>query len=498
MRKVKFGSRKARNRKNMTVETEGFSVNGVEIAENRRGEKSPTEAGTRKTPFSSLKKQNKEQGADKKEGFTVNVRNTEPMLTVCEHQTKGRRLGLFKGISSPLVLAAALSLLLLTADAVTAIPCVLACIVMFIIVTLVKTKVNERFRLITMIVIVVILAAALIILRKYIGNGLALIVNGIFEMSEDSQAYIYDMYSVGSKGDSSPGLCIGIAAAWCSAAAGFLIALPGERWRGLINTVILLAVMVCYAYFGVIPYWAGTMALIAAFLLSAGSGRLNSAWPIILAVLLVFGGITLLDPGENYTVSRANENLRDLFAFKTALIQGSDSSSMEDEYMDEEEDWSTEDDSEYYEEDYEEGSIWKLIAIIMIPVALIAAALIWLHIRLSRKRKAIRADINSKDPNTAIGAMFPYAVRWLQCIGINVSNTAFSELAPAVKADMDGDYAARYDSMLNMWREAVFSNHELTEENRATMAAFMRDTISIAKKRSGLKEKLKVRFKYAL
>ena len=501
MAKLKFGSRKSGNKLNKASETDTFAVDFT--GSNTPAGEDKTKAGKKRkikpgNPFRRIGRKNTEPAAETQDGFTVNVRNTAPMLEVGTHKASRRNFGILRSVPSALVMAAALSMFLLTADAYTTIPFVLAGVVMYFIVTVCKTKVNERFRVLILLLLAVGMIAALIVLRKYMANGLALIVNAIFERSEEAQAYVYDMYSIGSKGESNPELCMGIATAWVSAAAGYIFALPGEKWRGLINTLIFIALMLCYAYFGVIPMWAGMMVLIAAFLLSAGSGRLNSAWPIILAVLLVFGGITLLDPGENYTVSRANENLRDMFALKTAQIQGLDDSMMEEEYEEEDEtEWES-DDSEFYEDESEQGSITTLILILMIPVVLILAALVWLHIRLAKKRKRIRADLDSKDPKTAIGAMFPYAVRWLQCLGINVSNTAFSELIPDIKAGLDKEYVDRYDSMMKMWREAVFSDHELTEANRMTMASFMKDTINIAKKKSGWKEKLKVRFKYAL
>ena len=383
------------------------------------------------------------------DGFSVNVRNTDPMLRIDARKAPRKTSGLFGTILSSLVIAAVFSLFLLSAETPMAIPFVLAGIVMYVATWLIMNKLTERFRLVTILGILLVLIVVLVVMRKYIGNGFELIMNGLFERSEESQAYLYDMYSIGETGESSPTLCMGMAAGWGSSVLGLVSGLLGERWRGTINTVIFLGTLIFYAYLGVIPVWVGMMVLLAVFLISAGSGKLSSTWPLIIAVLLVFGAVNLIDPGESYTVSRANENLRDMLALKTALVQ-----SMEDPFMDEEEgmddeDWG-EDDSEFVEEEDDSGSLTTLLVIIGVILLAIAVAAFILHSRLSKKRKKIRADLNNNDPNIAIGAMFPYAVRWLQCFGINVSNTAFSELIPDVKKRVDGAYAERFEKMMAM------------------------------------------------
>ena len=363
MQKIKFGRGRSEEKLNNAAGGDVFAVEGVNApskgeaaGKKEKRSKSSKEKGQKRSVkdlrnvfnrSNRSKKKNKD-GADgqdgQSEGFSVNVRNTDPMLRIAEPLKKRKVSGILSAFLSSLVLAAVLSLFLISAGAPVVVPCVLAGVVTYVGITLVRTKMNERFRLITILITIVVMVAALVLLRKFIGNGLALIINGLFESSELVQAYVYDMYPVGSTGESSPTLCMCIAAAWCSALAGILTALPGEGWRGTINTVIFILAMIGYAYLGIIPSWAGAMPLIVVFLISAANGRLGSVWPLILAVLLVFGGITLLDPGESYTVSRANENLRDLFALKTALIQGLDSSSLEEEFeYPEDEEWTEED-----------------------------------------------------------------------------------------------------------------------------------------------------------
>ena len=429
--------------------------------------------------------------------FSVNLRNTEPMLVVKERRKAGRAKEFIGGFATVAVLVAALSMFLLTAGHPVMIAAALAGAVVYIGITTAKNVLSEKLSTILIVVLFAVLVAMLVICRKYIGGGLALLINAVFERAQEAQSYVYDMYPLNSKAESSPFVCMGLATAWVSSMLGFFAALPGEKARPIINTLFFIVSMICFAYLGVIPPWAGTAAVLAAFLFSAGSGHLNSAWPIILLVLLVFGGVIMLDPGESYTVSRANENLRDIFALKTAYIMGSEDDGMQIETDAQDEDW--EDiDEEYDEEEEEYGSLYTTLAIIGAVLLVIGCAVFFVLRKIAKKRKKIREGLDSKDPNTAIGAMFPYSVRWLKCCGISVENQPFSELLPSIRSDISGDYAEKYGQMMKMWKEAVYSDHSLTEDNRKEMSDFMKETINMSRKKSGWKEKLKVRFKYAL
>ena len=52
--------------------------------------------------------------------------------------------------------------------------------------------------------------------------------------------------------------------------------------------------------------------------------------------------------------------------------------------------------------------------------------------------------------------------------------------------------------MYELWSEAAYSDHQVSEDSRILMNAFMKDTISTVKKNSKLKDKLRMHFRYAL
>ena len=118
------------------------------------------------------------------------------------------------------------------------------------------------------------------------------------------------------------------------------------------------------------------------------------------------------------------------------------------------------------------------------------------HIR--KRRDKYRAGIDSSDPKEAITAMFPYAVRWLQPAGIDTSGKTFTSLIPVIRSDISVQYADRYTGMYELWKEAAYSDHQISEESRAQMKWFLNDTISMIKDRSDLKDRIAATVKYAL
>ena len=136
------------------------------------------------------------------DSFDVNIRTSEPILTLAADKKKGSILNelLWTAVSA-LVPMAALALLLDLAYAQEYLPCLLAGVAVYIGYSVLRDRVSGKWRAISAGIIAVILIAVLVILRRYIGNGFALFANQIYEYAEYSQAYVYDMFPVGSAGE---------------------------------------------------------------------------------------------------------------------------------------------------------------------------------------------------------------------------------------------------------------------------------------------------------
>ena len=220
---------------------------------------------------------------------------------------------------------------------------------------------------------------------------------------------------------------------------------------------------------------------------------------VLLAMMIVFGAVTLIDPGENYGISRADENFRDRFALISSYLESSNSS-LEgldelEQQMQDQQDQETEDGGSEFMAEHRGLIVLAVIALILAALGASAGILIK---RIRDRQAENRAGLDSSDPKKAIIAMFPYAVKWLQPAGIETTGKTFSSLMPVIRADVSEEYAERYKEMYTLWQEAAYSDHEMTEECRNKMSSFMSDTIDMIRDKTNLRMRLLNTVKYAL
>ena len=430
--------------------------------------------------------------------FAVSVRAAEPVLKFGVPQKKSgfTKLGkdLLQNIAGTAMIAAVLSLFCMAGELTGLIPFMMAGPVVFIAITMVEAIRPGKIRLAVAAVCAVLLIAAAIVWHGRIFGGLAMMMNDFYNMAEEAQAYLYSRFSV-SDSASEP-----FAAVWISSCLGLITALPPAENRRPAVILLALAAMFLTAYYGMIPSWVCIAVMLAALILIVSRGSILSVLPLLLAAMLVFGAIVLIDPGESYEISRIDENFRDRFAFHSGLLDTSDQTQEEAddlEAMDDEEDLEEEDD-DFLNGDY--GS-YAAIGTVVLIAALIGAAIYFMIKRLKKKQAAVRDGINSSDPKTAVASMFPYSVRWLKACGIGADRTReepFVSLSPVIKGELSADYGDRFENMYSLWKEAAYSDHSISEESRQDMKSFMGETIKLAKAKCTTMEKLKIKFKYTL
>ena len=432
------------------------------------------------------------------EDFAVSVRAAEPVLKFGVPQKKSgfRNLSrnLLQNIAGTAIIAAVLSLFCIAGGFADLIPFMMAGPAVFIIITMVEAVRPGKTRLILAAVILVLLIAAIIVWHGRIGGGLATMMNDFYNMAEEAQAYLYSRFSV------SDSASVTFAAVWISSLLGLIVAIPPADNRRPAIILLALAVMFLTAYYGMIPSWICIAVILAALILTVSRGSILSVLPLLLAGMLVFGAIIMIDPGENYGISRMDENFRDRFAFHSALIESNDLTQEETDELEglDENEETEEEDANAFDGEYK---TYAAIGTFVLIAALAGAAVYFLMRRLKKKQAAVRAGINSSDPKTAVTAMFPYSVRWLKACGVGTDTTReepFSSLAPSIRGELAPDYGDRFDSMYALWKEAAYSNHPVSEESRQDMKTFMGETIKLAKAKCTAKEKLKIKFKYTL
>ena len=438
-------------------------------------------------------------GSDE-DSFEVSVRNADPLLRRVDEEKAGRTWipDLQLNISSALIIVAIFGLLLTAADMPEMTLFALPAIPVFLALTTLESFDKERIRLYAAAALAAALIVAVIVLRKYIGNGWALIMNSLYDTGEASQAYVYDRFHVGATGDEHPYRSMHFALIWASSLIALLAALPPAESRRSVITALGCFAMIAFAYYGIIPSIVCIAVMAAALVFALARGHILSSLPVLLVVMLVFGAVMLIDPGESYGVSRADENFRDRFALRSSYLETGDQSVDDlaeiEKEMNEKEKNANNGDTGFFTE---HRGITALIVALLIAAAIGAVA--WMLLRRIRKKQlANRAGIDSNDPREAIKAMFPYAVRWLQPAGIVTAGKTFDSLIPLIRADISEEYAESYSGMYKLWEEAAYSDHEMTEERRQEMGTFLSDTISMIRGKGSLTTNIINKFRYAL
>ena len=432
---------------------------------------------------------------DEPDEFAASIRAAEPILKFKEtEKAPGLKQDLLPNIAGTVMIAAVLAMFCMAQEAYMLIPFMMPGAVLFFALTLVEALRPGRLRWIILGAVAVLLIVSLIVFRGAIAGGLASIMNSFYDFAEEAQAYIYKRFPVTESASDR------FAAVWISCFLGFVMALPTAGARRVTTTLLALATMFAVAYYGMIPSYICIAVMLVALILLKSRGSILSILPLILAAMVVFGCIVLIDPAENYAISRMDENFRDRFAFHSLLIENPQPDATEDEEFDdtdEEEDMG-EDDGGVFEGEY---GTYAALGVVALAIALIAAAIYLLRRYLKRKQAIVRAGIDSSDPKTAVTAIFPYSVRWLRACGLELGpnrEAPFSAMLPAVAREFPSDYGRRFGSMYDLWKEAAYSDHAVSDESLQDMKLFMKETVELSKGKCSFKDKLKIIFRYAL
>ena len=431
-----------------------------------------------------------------KDRFGANVYSDEPILRLKDVKEQAAwKQDLVLNCSCALLVTTALALFCMFIYSPELLPFVLACPVVFMIIATIGSVKPGVARWLAAGVVSVILLTVAIIWRDAIFGGLFTLINEFYDSAEEAQAYVYDRMSVESEvteGAYRAGI------AWISALAGMAAALPPVQVRRAFSGLIAIAIILALAYYGMEPSAICIAVMIAALIAAVARGNIMSILPVALAALLLFGAVVLVDPGESYTVSRINENLRDRFALHSALLE-TDESLYDETEEDFEEDMEDEEDPETGDsEETSEYGKYALYGLIILAVAALGITAFLLIRRFIKKRAQNRRGINSDDSREAVTAMFPYAVRWLKGYGIEQPDPSFSSMEHALKKEFSDTYSDRFMDMYDIWNEAAYSDHDVTEESRISMEAFVEDTVAEVNKKCKLRDKLRLTLRYAL
>ena len=429
------------------------------------------------------------------DSFGAMVHSSTPILVM---KDSGKRVDWTKDLllngSNAVLMTAILALFCMCIDTPFLILFTLPCAVVYMAIATVGTLKPGRLKWIIAAVMLVIMIAVAAVWHGTVLGGLSMLINQFYDIAEEAQAYIYDRLPGGDASELAGELGI----AWFSCLFGLLTALPPAEVKRKLSGLIVIAVMFAFAYYGLIPSVICIAVVIAALIAAVSRGSILSIIPVALVALLIFGALVLADPGESYGISRMDENFRDRFAFRSALLETQDpfvedtETEREDEMEDPEDDESEDGD---YDSDY---GAYAALGILILCVAVCGAGGYLFYRRMSKRRAENRRGIDSKDNREAVTAMFPYALRWIKGYGIEQTSASVMSMIPELKNEFSDSYTSRFRDMYKIWSEAAYSDHEVSEDARELMDSFMNDTIKQVKDRCKLRDLLRLRIRYAL
>ena len=409
----------------------------------------------------------------------------------------GRRDQLITDAASAFVLLSASALLLYMAGSADLIPFALPGAAVFFIWCRVGPLTGRETRLkVTAAVLAVLLIAGLP-MRGVLADGSALLINKLFDIAQRSHTYVYYKLYVSESANETD---MRLAVTWSTLAAGFIAACAPPFLRKAISVFITVMVMLAFAFFGLTPSVIASAALFLSLLVTMTGTGVTKAWPLMAVLVIASSLLFIADPGEIRAVSRADEILRDRLSFQTVYLEGDDLSVVEEKSYSQKDEQSGGAGSGG-NEDGEEALKNKRLMIVLALTAVTLMILFipaFIHDRLEKKRRKNRGGIDSGDNAVAIRSMFPYALRWLKVYGIDVVMKDFGDVARDVRYNTPESFSSRYESMLALWKEAAFSEHEMSDESRQSMQEFLDEAVRLTKEQADWRKKLSIRFRYAL
>ena len=330
-------------------------------------------------------------------------------------------------------------------------------------------------------------------------DSFKILLNHLFTISEQHQAYIYDRYVVSVPPESYGSyifVALGIIGAFVAA---YIYIMHRQKNRAMCLCVFLLFTGM-QIYFGVFaaPVWNIVLyGAIAWFLLRGAKKTVFASTVIVIALI----GI-LVYPGESPFLSQLSENIRDQFGEtieQPVTIAAIPPPEMyvtdQAQYLEMWEetaglDYSQQGGPEYgidSEERFTGSQIGaaigqRLWVLWLIGLAFAAGFALWFIAKIVAAYKR-RAVFHSADCTAAIDSMFKHAVEWLIEFGVDPRNHAYAEYAKQMEPILPAEYTNNYRKIVELWQETVYSNHTMTEHEKIEMRAFLNDTkIAISKK----------------
>ena len=331
-----------------------------------------------------------------------------------------------------------------------------------------------------------------------IADGFALLGNRLFTISEQYQAYKYDMLSVAVPQENH-GTYIMVITLIIAIIIAIISYISAKNKSTTMFSCLSLLFLSVQMYFGVFPAALWSILLCAALVIASlqstvGFGALRRTAPFGALMAVLFIVLFLVYPGKSPALTELSETIRDGFDEKverpiTAVINPQEALSAEqlldlqmraEAAMQNERPGGGEYNTEH-NEGFSGSKIGTAVAqrlwvFWLILLLFIAAFIVWSVIRFRAYAKRV-AEFDSPDCAAAINSMFLHLVQWLLATGLKTGDAVYSEYVGPIETLVSTEYAGQYLAAVDLWQEAAYSEHELTTDDRLRMRQFMDTTV---------------------
>ncbi len=354
----------------------------------------------------------------------------------------------------------------------------------------------------------ILLCGMLLLLIPEAGRGAQALCNRLFSASESVNTYAYRYFHVPEHQSTllASGLLLCI--------AGLLTALAVMLRSRLPALGIMAACALFQIYFGLaFPAWVNILlcGLFAVRMLRQPASRRNIA--AFCTLLLVSSLLTALFlPGVDAATEAASENVRDRLARITEQIAGTvqetpdaetetrriHTRSLESGTLE------AETEQEFRLVTVEEEQIsrprwvnWmKVILLLFLAVALLTLPFAPFLLLNARKKKAqeIRNVFRSPDVREAVQAIFRQVILWLETTNHGAGNLLYRDWAGTLPGNLPENYADRFIRCAADYEESVYSDHDMTEEQRRNALALLEETKTAMWKTASRKQRFSLKY----
>lgn len=303
------------------------------------------------------------------------------------------------------------------------------------------------------------LAVFLLIRFAAIWDGMKILANRAFWISEQVQSYAYTYFHVSGER--------------CTEAVIFLSVLAG-----LVHCPAILAGVwiIAMAYFGISPDAIWLVLLLVVGLAACLPRNHRWFYGLLVGILsiAIALAVTQVAPEPGKSLSELDEQLRDSLAFATVAYEQEPvpMEVPEPEIVPQ---------PETLLEQPDHGVQKAVINVLFFVLAALTLALLFIPAiikdRAAKRSEQARTGLEDPDHGTAIRAMYLYAQRWRSLSGTPM------EIPAAVYA---------------IWQEAAFSDHTMTADQRETVHQYMVETAHAVWNAADRKKKLHIRYRICL